>query len=54
MYKRQTLAVFRRRVTLDDPATIVAAFTEQVVVHAGDDLPSAAYLACLLYTSRCV
>jgi magnesium chelatase subunit I len=42
-----TLAVFRRRVTLDDPATIVAAFTEQVVVHAGDDLPSAAYLAVL-------
>jgi magnesium chelatase subunit I len=42
-----TLAVFRRRVTLDDPATIVGAFTEQVVVHAGDDLPSAAYLAVL-------
>ena len=42
-----TLAVFRRRVTLDDPGTIVAAFTEQVVVHAGDDLPSAAYLAVL-------
>jgi magnesium chelatase subunit I len=42
-----TLAVFRRRVTLNDPATIVAAFSEQVVVHAGDDLPSAAYLAVL-------
>jgi magnesium chelatase subunit I len=42
-----TLAVFRRRVTLNDPGTIVAAFTEQVVVHAGDDLPSAAYLAVL-------
>jgi magnesium chelatase subunit I len=42
-----TLAVFRRRVTLDDPSTIVAAFSEQVVVHAGDDLPSAAYLAVL-------
>jgi magnesium chelatase subunit I len=42
-----TLAVFRRRVTLDDPSGIVAAFTEQVVVHAGDDLPSAAYLAVL-------
>jgi magnesium chelatase subunit I len=42
-----TLAVFRRRVTLDDPATIVGAFSEQVVVHAGDDLPSAAYLAVL-------
>jgi magnesium chelatase subunit I len=42
-----TLAVFRRRVTLNDPGTIVAAFGEQVVVHAGDDLPSAAYLAVL-------
>jgi magnesium chelatase subunit I len=42
-----TLSVFRRRVTLNDPSTIVAAFTEQVVVHAGDDLPSAAYLAVL-------
>ena len=42
-----TLAVFRRRVTLDDPGSIVAAFSEQVVVHAGDDLPSAAYLAVL-------
>jgi magnesium chelatase subunit I len=42
-----TLAVFRRRVTLDDPGAIVAAFTEQVVVHAGDDLPSASYLAVL-------
>ena len=42
-----TLAVFRRRVTLDNPGEIVAAFTEQVVVHAGDDLPSASYLAVL-------
>ena len=42
-----TLAVYRRRVTLDDPGAIVGAFTEQVVVHAGDDLPSAAYLAVL-------
>jgi len=41
------LSVFRRRVTLDDPSAIVAAFTEQVVVHAGDDMPSAAYLAVL-------
>jgi magnesium chelatase subunit I len=42
-----TLAVFRRRVTLADPGALVGAFTEQVVVHAGDDLPSAAYLAAL-------
>ena len=42
-----TLAVFRRRVTLDDPQSIVAAFHEQVVVHVGDDLPSSAYLAVL-------
>ena len=37
------LTVFRRRVVLDDPKAIVAAFEEQTVVHAGDDLPSAAY-----------
>jgi magnesium chelatase subunit I len=37
------LLVFRRRVVLDDPKAIVAAFEEQTVVHAGDDLPSAAY-----------
>ena len=42
-----TLAVFRRRVTLEDPQAIVAAFHEQVVVHVGDDLPSSAYLAVL-------
>src|SRR5271169_5568238 len=42
-----TLAVFRRRVTLDDPQAIVAAFHEQVVVHVGDDLASSAYLAVL-------
>jgi magnesium chelatase subunit I len=41
------LSIFRRRVTLADPSAIVAAFSEQVVVHAGDDLPSAAYLAVL-------
>src|ERR1700734_1818638 len=42
-----TLAVFRRRVTLDDPQAIVAAFHEQVVVHVGGDLPSSSYLAVL-------
>ncbi len=42
-----TLSVFRRRVTLENPGDIVAAFTEHVVVHAGDDLPSSAYLAVL-------
>ncbi len=45
--RSHTGSVFRRRVTLNDPSAIVAAFTEQVVVHAGDDLPSAAYLAVL-------
>ncbi len=42
-----TLAVFRRRVTLDDPQSIVGAFHDQLVVHVGDDLPSPAYLAVL-------
>ena len=31
-----TLSVFRRRVTLDDPQAIVAAFHDQVVVHVGE------------------
>ncbi|MGP8007735.1 MAG: sigma 54-interacting transcriptional regulator, partial [Acidimicrobiales bacterium] len=37
------LLVFRRRVVLTDPRSVVAAFTEETVVHAGDDLPAAAY-----------
>jgi magnesium chelatase subunit I len=41
------LSVFRRRVTLEDPAAVVAAFDAEVVVHAGDDLPAAEYLAVL-------
>jgi len=42
-----TLSVFRRRVTLQDPQSIAAAFHDQVVVHVGDDLPSATYLEVL-------
>jgi magnesium chelatase subunit I len=41
------LTVFRRRVTLDDPAAVVASFDAEAVVHAGDDLPAAEYLAVL-------
>ena len=41
------LSVFRRRVTLEDPRGVVAAFDAEVVVHAGDDLPAAEYLAVL-------
>ncbi|HLN18197.1 MAG TPA: sigma 54-interacting transcriptional regulator [Acidimicrobiales bacterium] len=41
------LSVFRRRVTLEDPGSIVAAFEGEMVVHAGDDLPSSAYLEVL-------
>ncbi len=41
------LAVFRRRVTLADPQAVVASFEAGVVVHAGDDLPAAEYLAVL-------
>ena len=37
------LLVFRRRVRLADPAALVAAFSEETVVHAGDDLPGDAY-----------
>jgi magnesium chelatase subunit I len=41
------LAVFRRRVTLADPAAVLASFDAEVVVHAGDDLPAAEYLLVL-------
>jgi magnesium chelatase subunit I len=41
------LSVFRRRVTLQDPATVIGAFGEGVVVHTGDDLPASSYLAVL-------
>ncbi|MGH8922045.1 MAG: magnesium chelatase, partial [Actinomycetes bacterium] len=41
------LAVFRRRVTLEDPAAVVGAFGEVTVVHTGDDLASSEYLAVL-------
>ena len=41
------LSVFRRRVTLDDPAAVVAAFDAGTVVHAGDDLAAADYLPVL-------
>ncbi len=41
------LAVFRRRVTLDDPSGVVGSFDAEVVVHAGDDLPSEDYLGVL-------
>jgi magnesium chelatase subunit I len=42
-----TLLVFRRRVVLEDPKAVVAAFTEDTVVHAGDDLPADAYATTL-------
>jgi magnesium chelatase subunit I len=41
------LVVFRRRVVLGDPQGVVAAFTSDTVVHAGDDLPATAYAATL-------
>jgi magnesium chelatase subunit I len=41
------LVVFRRRVVLDDAQGVVAAFSEDTVVHAGDDLPSSAYAETL-------
>ena len=37
------LLVFRRRVHIAEPQTVVAAFTEDTVIHAGDDLASSAY-----------
>ncbi len=41
------LAVFRRRVTLEDPAGVIGCFGEGSVVHTGDDLPSQEYLDVL-------
>ena len=41
------LSVFRRRVTLEDPGGVVGSFGEGSVVHTGDDLASADYLAVL-------
>jgi len=41
------LSVFRRRVTLKEPAEVIGAFEAGVVVHAGDDLPAADYVAVL-------
>ncbi|MHB1517836.1 MAG: magnesium chelatase [Acidimicrobiales bacterium] len=37
------LLVFRRRVRLADPQSVVAAFSGEAVVHVGDDLPAASY-----------
>jgi magnesium chelatase subunit I len=41
------LSVFRRRVTLADPAAVLASFEAEAVVHTGDDLDSAGYVAVL-------
>ncbi len=41
------LLVFRRRVVLSDPQSVVASFDAETVVHAGDDLPAAEYGAIL-------
>ena len=42
-----TLSVFRRHVAISDPQSLAAAFHDQVVVHVGDGMPSAAYLEVL-------
>ncbi len=41
------LLVFRRRVHLSEPQAVVSAFSEDTVVHAGDDLPAVAYAETL-------
>jgi magnesium chelatase subunit I len=41
------LSVFRRRAALPDPSSVVADFRPDTVVHTGDDLPSAEYVAAL-------
>jgi magnesium chelatase subunit I len=41
------LAVFRRRVTLEDPTAVLKSFEAEVVVHTGDDLSTDDYLEVL-------
>ncbi|MHB1715893.1 MAG: sigma 54-interacting transcriptional regulator [Acidimicrobiales bacterium] len=41
------LLVFRRRVVLDDPAAVLAEFSPDAVVHAGDDLSGRDYAQAL-------
>jgi magnesium chelatase subunit I len=45
--KGATLEVFRRRVPTERFGRVVGAFEDERVVHAGDDLPSADYVALL-------
>ncbi len=42
-----TLQVFRRRVVLEEASELVDSITEDVVIHAGDDLAAEAYLSVL-------
>jgi magnesium chelatase subunit I len=44
LVKAATLSVFRRRFTVDRLRDLVTAFDDGRVVHAGEDVPSAAYL----------
>ncbi len=41
------LGVFRRNVTLDDPAAVVACFEDGAVVHAGEDVAASEYMGVL-------
>ena len=47
IFNAAVLLVFRRRVHLADPQGVVGAFTEETVVHAGDDLASSEYAETL-------
>jgi magnesium chelatase subunit I len=47
IFNAAVLLVFRRRVHLAEPQAVVSAFSEETVVHAGDDLASSAYAETL-------
>jgi magnesium chelatase subunit I len=47
IFNAAVLLVFRRRVHMAEPQVVVGAFTEDTVVHAGDDLASSAYAETL-------
>jgi magnesium chelatase subunit I len=44
LIKGATVSVFKSRFTMGDLAELVAAFDDGTVVHAGDDVPSSAYV----------
>src|SRR5207248_5797172 len=47
LFKAAVLTVFKERCSIDKFRDVLAAFTEGSIVHAGDDIPSSAYVDIL-------